>query len=151
TLAQDERYKVHTAIGYAIPADFYLLDGTIGFGDRNFQKLCRGAFETRKRDAGTILATRGIHRAPEYGDRGGVIHEGALYLFGSVEEALDRYKRYEFEAMDGTISYAQVLVKKGEKAKAREYLREYITSGQEDIAAYELLGDLAFGAGNHEE
>src|SRR5262249_9433481 len=49
------------------------------------------------------------------------------------------------------LARAQGLIKSGEKTQAQEYLREHLASNPDDIAASELLADLAMGAGDYDK
>ena len=148
-LEVEARARLFYSLGYAIPVDFYLFDGIMATGDASFQARCRSAFESRRRTAGTIFATRDPRQAKAYGERGGVLHGGRLFLYDSVDEAIDVFEGLELESKVGTLSYAQGLAGRGDLQGAQEYVERYITDiDSDDNAAYSLLGELALKSGN---
>ena len=151
TLDQTSRSRLFVTLGYALPLDFYLFDGSVGAGDEHFRKKYRAAFEARRREAGTIWVTRNDRNAEMYGTKGGVLHDGKLELFDTLDEALHVFRIHRRAAERGTLGHARDLVRTGETAEARSYLREYLADRRDDIAAYELLAELALQAGDYGE
>jgi capsular polysaccharide transport system ATP-binding protein len=151
-LDADARRRFYFALSYAIPVDFYLFDNAIAWrGDKEFQRKCVGAFDARRRNAGTIVTTRSVHRVREFGDRGGVLHDGQLHLFNTVEEAVEAFERYELSSQLGSLSFARTLLGKGDLGNARKYVAEYQTAHPDDVGGYELQAELAYKASDFRE
>jgi capsular polysaccharide transport system ATP-binding protein len=142
--------RLYVTLGYALPLDFYLFDGTIGRAGEGFREKCQAAFDARRAEAGTIFVTNDYRNAKLYGSRGGVLHDGRLELFDTVDEALDKFQAIRRAAEHGTLGYARDLVRTGESAEARAYLRQYLAV-QRDAAAYELLLGLAMRVVDYRE
>lgn len=142
------RLSLAYALGYGLPADFYLFDGAVGFGRGEFAKMCRRAFDSRQRDAATIFATRVTNNAEEYGEIGVILHDGQLTSYASVREAAEVYTMLDLESKRGTLASAELLTTHGRYAEAQEHLIDLIKSNEEDVAAYRLLATVASRAGN---
>lgn len=152
TLTIAERVKLNFAMGYAIPVDFYLFDNAVSWrGDGHFRRMCENAFASRRDEAGTILATRDSRAATNYGDKGVILHEGKLYFYDSLAEAVEVFEQLEFEAKVGSLSYAKALIERGEPTVARAYIREYLSVYSDDVSAYEMLARLALQGGDYKE
>lgn len=150
-LPAPSRYRLFYALGYAIPATFYVFDNNIAMGDEAFRTRCREAFESRRREAATIVAMRNSQSAREYGDKGGLLVDGKLYLFDHLEEAIELFESRDLDAKYGTLAYAHALLSKGEITDATAYLEDYLADNKGDASAYELLANTAFRAGRYQE
>lgn len=144
----DMRSRLSFAVGYAIPADFYLFDGYVATGSPAFRDRCQKAFEQRQLTSGTIYATRNLKTAESFGDRGVILHNAKLYEFSSVEEAVYSFHNLELEPLHGTLSYAEGLFAKGRLEEARAYLEDSGMVGPDNPAACELYAKLAAGLGD---
>jgi capsular polysaccharide transport system ATP-binding protein len=151
SLQHEARLRLYYALGYAVPVDYYLFDMTVVAGDAGFQAQCRAAFELRRKDAGSIFVTRDPRRARSYGERGGVLHAGSLYLYDTVDEAMDVFASLEAESRIGTLSYADALVQQGDMAGAQEYVRQYLAEAGDDVDAYAMLAELGLKSGDLQE
>ncbi len=147
-LPPQARLSLAYALGYGLPADFYLFDGAIGFGRGDFAKLCRRAFDSRQRDAATIYATRVTTNAEQYGEIGLILHNGQLTSYASIREAAEVYTMLDLEAKQGTLASAELLTANGRYAEAQDYLIELLKWNNSDLAAYRLLATVASRAGN---
>jgi capsular polysaccharide transport system ATP-binding protein len=145
------RARLNYALGYAIPSDTYLFDELIGYGDSEFNRRCVAAFESRRRSAGTIVATRNVHTARLRGDRACLLHAGKLYFFHDLAEAIEVFKELELQAASGGVDLAEALIKAGERTRAREHLREHLSERQGTLRAYELLATLSLEQGFTED
>jgi capsular polysaccharide transport system ATP-binding protein len=142
------RSRLSIALGYAVPADIYIFDGSIGAGSAEFRDRCRQAFDQRRAAAGTIFATRNLQAAASFGDRGVIIHGAKLHEFNSVEEALYAYSYIEIQPHYGTLRYAEELLASGRPEEARDYLEDSGLVGPEDPAACELYARIASEMGD---
>src|SRR4051794_1127509 len=145
------RTRFAYALTYALPSDYYVVDGVIGWGDPDFQERCSQAFEQRRQRAGTIVFLRSARGAAAYGDRGGVLCDGELTIYPDVAEAVDRFESTALTQKWGTLDYAEDLIKTERLTEAKEYLRQYLQwPGQDNPAAYDLYSAVALQSGDYE-
>ena len=87
--------KSRLAFGLSLAVDFecYLIDESIGAGDRFFRQKSRKAFLEQSRGAGMLLVSHNEATVREYCEIGMVLYEGALLPFDDIEEAIDFYIR----------------------------------------------------------
>lgn len=150
-LALTLRARLSHAMGYAVPCDIYLVDDTIGTGDADFRQLCKRTFESRSQTSGTIIATRDPRQASSLSDRGGFLHDGKLYLFDGVADAVAAYREIEAYTRADGVPRAEALLKNGEIVRAREYLKQHLSQVDDVAEAYELLADLSLKVGNNSD
>jgi capsular polysaccharide transport system ATP-binding protein len=91
-LPRDVRQRLNPALGYAIPFDFYLFDGSVGGRRGPFKERCQAAFDMRCRQAGVIFATSSPKIAAQFDGMGGILHGGRVYVFPTVQEALSMFE-----------------------------------------------------------
>jgi capsular polysaccharide transport system ATP-binding protein len=91
-LPKSARPRFSYALAYAIPFDFYLFDGAIGGRKGEFAKRCQSAFEARSRQASVILATSNPRQAERFDGMAGILHQGRLHLFPTVDQALSVFR-----------------------------------------------------------
>jgi capsular polysaccharide transport system ATP-binding protein len=87
-LPKPQRQMLGQIFGYSIPFDVYLLIGDITRMARPMRDIVYMLFQERSREAGMIISTRNIAFAREYCDMALLLHEGGLYTFDSVEDAV---------------------------------------------------------------
>ncbi len=86
------RQRIQYALRYAIPFDSYFFDGSIGVGTPQTQDLFRQAFELRRRKAAMIVATRSVSMARDIGGTCGILYNGRLTMFATVEAAISVFQ-----------------------------------------------------------
>ena len=91
-LPKSIRQRLNYALAYAIPFDFYLFDGAIGGRKGEFGERCQTAFEMRSREAGVILTTSSPKLAERFDGLAGILHQGRVHFFPTVEQALSVFK-----------------------------------------------------------
>lgn len=79
------------AASLAVDFDCYLVDEITAAGDARFRKRCEDALLAR-RDQGTlIMVSHDPHTLRQFCTTGGVLAEGKLELFSTVEGAIERH------------------------------------------------------------
>lgn len=149
-LPPDIRLRLAFALGYGLPADFYLFDGSIAYGRGDFGKQCRQAFESRQREAATIYTTRTTRDAEQYGNIGGVLHGGVLTMYDSVAEAGEVYTALLCESDNGGLAVAEALAMSGRYSEARDYLLRAARREEPDIDSHKLLANVAARSGSYD-
>jgi capsular polysaccharide transport system ATP-binding protein len=146
-LSASKRAFLSYSLGYAIPCDYYLFDDNVAYGPDAARDACLSAFAMRRKSSATIVATRETRNADAFGDRGGVLHGGRLFLFETIQEALEVYRGLELESQGSGRSYARLMaIREGPQA-AYDYLRRHLDGNAEGAEAYELLANLALRVG----
>jgi capsular polysaccharide transport system ATP-binding protein len=80
-------------LSMAIEFDVYLIDEITSTGDSRFQVRCQEAFAARRKDSGLIVVSHSIGTIKDYCDSGGVLVDGQLIMFDSVDKAIEMYNR----------------------------------------------------------
>lgn len=89
--------RLGLALTYGLPSDFYLFDQRVQPGPPEMRERCRMAFDSRRQQAGMILATSHIRSAREFGGAVGILHRGAVYLTKNPEDAMAAFERLLLE------------------------------------------------------
>ena len=137
------RSRLNYALGYALPCDLFLFDGGVFCGDGEVRSICERAFEVRRQQSGTIVATRNARAASALGNRGGIFHSGKLQLFETVEEAVALFFEIEANAARSAMAYAKSLLQVGNLEGAQEYLKQKSVEGDEDAETEMLFARLS--------
>lgn len=77
----------------SIDFDVYLIDEVTGVGDARFQKRCKQVFTERRKNTRVIFVSHSLQTVSEYCDRAGVLVDGRLFMFDSVNKAAELYNR----------------------------------------------------------
>ncbi|MBV1703868.1 MAG: ABC transporter ATP-binding protein [Hyphomicrobiales bacterium] len=80
-------------LSMAIEFDCYLIDEITAVGDQRFQARCAAAFEARRKTADLIVVSHSMQTIKDYCDSGGVIVDGRMIMFDSVDKAIEMYNR----------------------------------------------------------
>ena len=73
----------------AIDFDYYLIDEVIAVGDTNFRQKCRAVFDERRERASVLLVSHSSVFLKQFCDIGGVLADGALTFYDTLEEAIE--------------------------------------------------------------
>ncbi|MGB6087188.1 MAG: ABC transporter ATP-binding protein, partial [Parvibaculum sp.] len=87
--------KSRLAFGLSLAIDFdcYLIDESIGAGDRFFRQKSKKVFLEQSKDRGMLLVSHNEKTVREYCQIGMVLYEGFLVPFDNIDEAIDFYTR----------------------------------------------------------
>jgi capsular polysaccharide transport system ATP-binding protein len=80
-------------LSMAVEFDCYLVDEITAVGDARFQARCRVAFDQRRKNADLIVISHSMQTVKDYCQRGGVLVDGQLVMFDSVDKAIEMYNR----------------------------------------------------------
>jgi capsular polysaccharide transport system ATP-binding protein len=80
-------------LSMAIEFECYLIDETLAVGDARFQARCSRVFERRRANADLIVVSHSMETIKQYCDHAGVLVDGQLVMFDSVEKAIEMYNR----------------------------------------------------------
>jgi capsular polysaccharide transport system ATP-binding protein len=85
--------RARLAFGLSLAMDFdcYLIDESLGTGDRWFRRKSLLAFEARRQRSGMLFVSHKAEQVRQYCDLGMVLVNGWLVPFDSLEEAIDFY------------------------------------------------------------
>jgi capsular polysaccharide transport system ATP-binding protein len=90
--SRDMKARLFFTLAYAIPFDIYLADEALLGGSQDFQERCTALIHERRRTSGLIFTTSKVQKVRDFADVGAMLHEGELYFFPSVEEAIRVYE-----------------------------------------------------------
>ena len=77
----------------AIDFDCYLVDEVTAVGDARFQARCKEVFDARRKYTDIIMVSHSMATIQDYCERVGVLVDGQLIMFGSVDNAIEAYQR----------------------------------------------------------
>ncbi len=83
------------AFGLSMAVEFecYLIDETLGVGDARFQAKCKRIFDRKSANADLIVVSHSMETIAEYCDHAGVLVDGQLLMFDSIDKAIEIYQR----------------------------------------------------------
>lgn len=90
------RLQLNMALSYALPCDYYLLDGGVALGrDPTFRQFCNEAFAIRRAQAATIVTTNSVKiaRTLNYEATGALLFRGKLHFCKTLPEAIANFER----------------------------------------------------------
>jgi capsular polysaccharide transport system ATP-binding protein len=87
------RARLAFGLSMAIRFQVYVIDESLSVGDWKFQDKFREEFTRRREESDILLTSHSPQTIEQYCDRGGVVHQGRLTMFESVEEAAEFYDR----------------------------------------------------------
>jgi capsular polysaccharide transport system ATP-binding protein len=93
TYSAGMRARLAFAACLAVDFDVYLIDEVTEIGDQRFRRKCAEAFRERMLRSDIILVTHNAQTMRQYCDRGAVLANGELTLYGDVATALACYHR----------------------------------------------------------
>ncbi|MEM8650226.1 MAG: ABC transporter ATP-binding protein [Pseudomonadota bacterium] len=83
------RARLAFGVSMAIEFEYYLIDEVIAVGDRSFQKRCREVFAERRKSATILLVSHNSKLLRNFCDVGGVLSDGELIFYNTLEEAIE--------------------------------------------------------------
>jgi capsular polysaccharide transport system ATP-binding protein len=92
TYSSGMRARLAFGVCMAIDFDAYLVDEVIAVGDRKFRRKCRRMFRARQEQAAMIMVSHQLATIRTYCQRGGVLWNGKLTMYDSVDEAAQAYE-----------------------------------------------------------
>lgn len=80
-------------LSMAIEFECYLVDEITAVGDARFQKRCKAAFASRRKNANIIMVSHSMKTIGEYCDKGVLLVDGRMMLYEDVDQAVAAYYR----------------------------------------------------------
>ena len=93
TYSSGMRARLNFGVSMAIPFDYYLIDEVIGVGDASFRDKCREVLSERRREASVFLVSHSSKMLRTFCDVGGVLADGRLTFYDTLEEAIEVHGR----------------------------------------------------------
>lgn len=84
--------RIAFATSLAFDFDLYLVDEVIETGDAAFRRKCATVFDERLTSASLVLVSHRVETIRRYCNTAAVLHDGKLYPFSTLEDALDFYE-----------------------------------------------------------
>lgn len=91
TYSSGMRQRLVFALLMAIDFDFYLVDEGASAGDRRFNEKASAVFRERLEYSTLIMVSHSPETLKQYCNQAGVLMNGQLFLFDSLEEAKELY------------------------------------------------------------
>ena len=104
TYSAGMRARLAFGSAMALQFDYYLIDEVIAVGDANFQKKCRDVFDERAEKATLLLVSHLPNLLKRFCDIGGVLADGELTFYDTIEEAMEVHAENQERA--GTAMFA---------------------------------------------
>ncbi len=82
------RARLGFGASMGLPFDLYLVDEATAVGDGAFKRKSKALFRARMRGASGIMVSHNLRELRKYCDAGLVLHEGHLWYFDQIDEAL---------------------------------------------------------------
>lgn len=80
-------------LSMAIEFECYLVDEITAVGDARFQKRCKDAFESRRKNSDLIVISHGMSTIKNYCDKGVLLVDGRMIFYDDIEHAIQAYYR----------------------------------------------------------
>lgn len=93
TYSSGMRQRLAFALSMAVNFQVYIIDESLAVGDANFQAKCQAIFEDRRKESDVIMTSHSIDMIRQYCDRAGVLNDGELFMFNTIDEAEEYYMR----------------------------------------------------------
>ncbi len=92
TYSSGMRARLAFAISMAIDFSCFLIDEVIAVGDSRFHEKCRTELFERRKDRAMVIVSHMPDQIKDHCDRAGVLHEGKLHVFDTVDDAYAFYQ-----------------------------------------------------------
>ncbi|MDX8349441.1 ABC transporter ATP-binding protein [Cognatiyoonia sp. IB215446] len=83
------RARLSFGISMALEFDYYLIDEVIGVGDASFRQKCDDVLTLRRQTTSIFLVSHSARLLRQFCDIGGVIQNGKLTFYETLEEAIE--------------------------------------------------------------
>ena len=89
TYSSGMRARLAFGASMAIQFDYYLIDEVIAVGDSGFRDQCKRVLDERRKQATVVLVSHSSRLLKDFCDIGGVLNNGELTFFQSLDEAIE--------------------------------------------------------------
>ncbi|MFP4405625.1 ABC transporter ATP-binding protein [Rhodosalinus sp.] len=90
--SQGMRARLGFGASMGIRFDTYLVDEVTAVGDVSFKRKSEAVFRERMKHAGALVVSHSLSQIRSYCEEGVVLHQGQLFHFPDVEEAIAFYQ-----------------------------------------------------------
>ena len=97
TYSSGMRARLAFGASMALRFDYYLIDEVIGVGDAAFREKCKEVLWERRRDATVLLVSHSSRLLQDFCDIGGIIHDGRITFFDTLDEAIYVHEQQQRE------------------------------------------------------
>ncbi|MGF0524375.1 ABC transporter ATP-binding protein [Agrobacterium pusense] len=80
-------------LSMAIEFECYLVDEVTAVGDARFQKRCKDAFDSRRKNSDIIMISHAMDTIKNYCERAVLLVDGRMMYYDDVERAIEAYYR----------------------------------------------------------
>ncbi len=87
------RQRLAFGLSMAIRFQVYVIDESLSVGDVTFQEKCQMEFDRRRKEADILMTSHSPNTIQQFCDRAGVIDEGRLTMFDTLDEATEFYEQ----------------------------------------------------------
>lgn len=88
TYSAGMRARLGFGASMGLPFDLYLIDEATSVGDARFKQKSKALFRARMKHASGIMVSHNMQELRRFCDAGLVLHEGQLWFFDCIEEAI---------------------------------------------------------------
>ena len=99
TYSSGMRARLAFGLSMAVDFDYYLIDEVIAVGDASFRSKCQRVLEERRERAGVLLVSHSSRLLKTFCDVGGVLSNGRLTFYDTLDEAIEVHSQEQQEAM----------------------------------------------------
>jgi capsular polysaccharide transport system ATP-binding protein len=91
TYSSGMRARLAFAVSLAIEFECYIVDEVTAVGDTKFRERCAAELKKRRQDGTLIMISHDAATLRTYCDSGGILRNGVLTFFETVDEAIQAY------------------------------------------------------------
>jgi len=91
TYSTGMRQKLAYGLSMAINFEVYLIDETLGVGDKHFRKKCDAVFSEKAETSSLILVSHSMKTIRKYSDKILLVHDGQAKIYHNVNKAISIY------------------------------------------------------------
>ena len=95
------RARLSFGVCMAMEFEYYLIDEVIAVGDTTFKRKCKAVFDQRRENATLMLVSHSTNLLKAFCDIGGVLHNGELTFYDTLEEAIDVHESNQMKGLHG--------------------------------------------------
>ena len=85
------RARLSFGVCMALEFDYYLIDEVIAVGDASFREKCQAVLDERRQTTSVLLVSHSSRLLRQFCDIGGVLSNGTLTFYDTLEEAIDMH------------------------------------------------------------
>lgn len=92
TYSSGMKARLAFAVSLAVEFDCYIIDEITAVGDSSFRSRCADALRLRRESGTLIMVSHDPNTLREYCDSGGLLQDGHLRFFDSIDETIEAYQ-----------------------------------------------------------